>query len=151
MRLVVALLALGSALAFGVSACGGGGGSTHLTKQEYVKQMQVIGHNLSDSLNSLGAAASNSKTAAAALTNVQSDLRNAADKLEQISPPDEIKDQQQKLATGVRDFAEELDPVIKKIRRGNLAALATLTTLKGVSEIQAASAAIAKKGYKIGA
>ena len=54
------------------------------------------------------------------------------------------------LAKAVRDFADELDAVITKLKAGNLQALSTVPTLKGLQEIQTASTAIANKGYKIG-
>jgi hypothetical protein len=151
MRRVLGLPALALALVLVAAACGGGGGPKPLTKAEYVKQMQKIGRSLSNSLNSLGTATASTKTAAAALVKVQEDLRNAADQLDKIKPPDDIKDEHARLATGVRDFADEMDPLVKKLQGGNIAALSSLTTLKGVSEIQAASTAITKKGYKIGA
>jgi len=50
----------------------------------------------------------------------------------------------------VRDLVDELDPLIARIRRGNLPLIATVTSLPGVSEIQAAVVALAQKGYLIG-
>jgi hypothetical protein len=40
--------------------------------------------------------------------------------------------------------------VITKLKGGNMNALAAVTTLRGVKEIQNASAAITNHGYKIG-
>src|SRR5437763_14603031 len=105
--LAAALLVLGA-------ACGGGGKSsagtttegttteaaatttaataTALPKAAYVTRMKTIGQSLSTSLNSLGAATTAPK-AAAALTAVQTDLRKAADRIESITPPQQIKAQ----------------------------------------------------------
>jgi hypothetical protein len=109
----------------------------------------VIGQSLSTSLNTLGAAKT-AATAATALAKVQTDLRSAADKLAAITPPDAIKTQHGQLVKAVRDFADELDPVIKSLRAGTMTALASVPTLKGLTEIQTASTAISNKGYKIG-
>jgi hypothetical protein len=167
-------LAVGAAVLLLAAGCGGGGGggttgaqtttSTTTTtaatttttasgpapsKAEYVSQMKVIGQSLSTSLNTLGAAKT-AATAATALAKVQTDLRSAADKLAAITPPDAIKTQHGQLVKAVRDFADELDPVIKSLRAGTMTALASVPTLKGLTEIQTASTAISNKGYKIG-
>src|SRR5437868_4734438 len=60
--------------------------ATALPKAAYVTRMKTIGQSLSTSLNSLGAATTAPK-AAAALTAVQTDLRKAADRIESITPP----------------------------------------------------------------
>jgi hypothetical protein len=111
--------------------------------------MKVIGMSLSTSLNTLGSATTAAK-AASALQKVQTDLRSAADKLEAITPPDSIKTEHAQLVKAVRDFADELGPVITKLQAGSMQALSTVPTLKGLKEIQTASTAISNKGYKIG-
>jgi hypothetical protein len=118
-------------------------------KAAYVSRMKAIGRSLSTSLNSLGSATTAAK-AAVALTSVQSDLRKAADRIESITPPVAVTAQHAQLAKAVSDFADELDPVIAKLRAGKITALQTVPTLKGLREIQAASTAIANKGYRIG-
>ena len=165
---VLRLLAVLAALALIAAGCGksGGGGSTETTaatteatttasaspplgKSEYVTQMQQIGQSLSAALNNFGSATT-AATAAIALARVQAQLRTAADKLADISAPDPISVQHAKLVRAVRDFADELDPVIAKLKKGDLTALQTVPTLKGLTEIQSASTAIASKGYAIG-
>jgi ABC-type glycerol-3-phosphate transport system substrate-binding protein len=166
---LLAVPAFGAAIALLVAGCGGGGGggattgaegttttttattttSSGITKAEYVREMKVIGQSLSTSLNTLGSATTAAK-AATALAKVQTDLRSAGDKLEAITPPDQIKTQHAQLVKAVRDFADELDPVIKNLKAGKMAALSTVPTLKGLTEIQTASTAISNKGYKIG-
>ena len=161
---------LAAAALFLAAGCGGGGGSsttnaagtttaaaattteaaaTPLAKTDYVSKMKVIGRSLSTSLNSLGSATTAAK-AATALVSVQTDLRAAADKIEALTPPDPIKAQHAQLVKAVRDFADELEPVITKLKGGSMTALSTVPTLKGLQEIQTASTAIANKGYKIG-
>ena len=166
----IGLLAVGAVVLLLAAGCGGGGGdgtttgaqsttgtqattttasSQAPTKAEYVRQMKVIGQSLSTSLNTLGSATTAAK-AATALQKVQTDLRTAADKLEAITSPDPIKTQHAQLVKAVRDFADELDPVIKDLQGGKMTALQAVPTLKGLTEIQTASTAITNKGYKIG-
>jgi hypothetical protein len=120
-----------------------------LAKGAYVAKMQAIGQSLSTSLGKLQSA-TNAKTAATALSAVQTDLRAAADRLDGITPPDRIKSEHDQLVKAVRDFADELGPVITKVKAGKIQALSTVPSLKGLTEIQTAAAAIAAKGYKIG-
>jgi hypothetical protein len=167
----LAALLAAAALLLLAAGCGGGGKSsaggttegttteaaatttaaaaTPLPKGQYVNRMQTIGRSLSKSLSSLGAATTAAR-AAVALTAVQTDLRKAADRIESITPPAPIKTQHAQLAKAVRDFADELDPVIAKLKTGAMTALQTVPNLKGLQEIQTASTAIANKGYKIG-
>src|SRR3954447_23850500 len=129
------------------AACGGkkGGNSTSasgttteatttvaaapLAKAAYVARMKVIGQSLSTSLNTLGSATT-AKKAATALAQVQKDLNTAADKLAAIAPPASVKTQHDSLTKAVRDFADELSPVITKLQAGNMSALSTVPTLK---------------------
>jgi len=149
MRRVIGLLLLGSVLAIVAAGCGGGG-SKPIDKADYEKQMQAIGLGLDKSLSSLTASSSTAPKAAIALTAVQTDLRTAATKLGAINPPTAVKTQHEQLTTAVREFADELDPLIKELKAGKLSALASLPTLKGLKDIQTASTAISNKGYKIG-
>jgi soluble cytochrome b562 len=149
MNRVIALLVLAGASAL-LAGCGGGGGGTEpLTKAEYQTQMQTIGDKLGSSLGSLGTATSADK-AVTALEKVQTDLRASADDMDEISPPEAVETEHDDLVAGVRQFADELDPIIERLEKGNLQALASVTAAKGLTAIQNAAEAISKKGYKIG-
>ena len=116
---------------------------------DYVSQVKAIGKDLSTSLNGIGSP-KDAKTAATALTSVQSDLRDAVKKLEDITPPDNVKTAHENLTKAVGEFADELDPIIDKLNDGKLSALGSVTTLKGLTDIQSAATAIGKAGYNIG-
>jgi soluble cytochrome b562 len=149
MNRVIALLALVGASALLVSGCGGGGGSKPLSKAEYQTQMRTIGDALGNSLNSLGTASSATK-AVTAVKKVQTDLRDAADDMADISPPEAVEKEHGDLVAGVREFADELDPIIEKLDKGNLQALQSVASVKALPKIQNAANAINKKGFKIG-
>ena len=148
MRKAIAILALGSVVGLLAAGCGGGGGPKPLSKADYVKQMTAIGKSLSTSIGTLGSVTTPSK-AATALAKVQTDLRAAVKRLDAITPPADVKTAHQQLATAVSEFADELGPVITKLKAGNLSALSSVTSLKGLTDIQSAANAITKAGYKI--
>jgi hypothetical protein len=119
-----------------------------LTKAEYVKQMAAIGKELSTSINSV-AGVTQPKDAASALSKVQDDLNSAAGQMKKINPPADIKDEHEKLTQAVSDFADQLGPIIAKLNKGDMSALAAVTTLAGFRALQAAANAITQAGYKI--
>jgi hypothetical protein len=131
-----------------LSAGCGSKSSPPLTKAEYVKQMKAIGVGLGKSLNGF-AAATSPKAAGAALTTAQSDLRSAAKQLGGMKPPADIQDSHQQLVDAVNEFADELDPIIKKLNGGDASAAQLVLATKGFKALQAASSAIAKAGYPI--
>jgi predicted alpha/beta-fold hydrolase len=160
------LLAIGAAAGLLAAGCGGGKKSsstttssgtttaasssgTSLSKSVYVTKMKAIGSSLSTSLNLLSSATT-AATAATALEKVQVDLRAAAGRLNAITPPTAVATLHKKLAQAVTDFADELAPVITKLKAGKFTALSSVPSLKGLQEIQTASTAISNKGYKIG-
>jgi hypothetical protein len=149
MRRVIALLALAGAVALVASGCGGGGGGNEpLTKADYEQQMSAIGKSLTDSLNSLGTATS-AAAAATVMKKLQAELEDAADKMNAITPPERVKTEHGQLVEGVRQFGEELGPIITKLEGGDLQAVAGVQSLAGVAAIQKASSAINGKGFNI--
>jgi hypothetical protein len=148
MRRVIALFALAGAVALVAAGCGGGG-SKPLSKADYEQQMSAIGKSLTNSLNSLGTATSASK-AATALKNLQTELEDAAGQMDAITPPDDVKTEHADLANGVREFGEQLGPIITKLEGGDMQAIAGVTSLAALAKIQEASTAINNKGYNIG-
>lgn len=148
MRRAIAMLVAGGMAAVLVAGCGGGG-SKPLSKADYVTQMTAIGKDLSSSLTTVGNPTT-AKAAATGITQLQVDLRDAVKKLEAIKPPDDVKVQHEQLSKAVAEFADELDPVITKLKAGNLTAIQSVMTLKALTDIQKSAQAITKAGYKIG-
>lgn len=123
-----------------------------LGRAAYDAKMRAVGRGVSNAISSLGAPTTEA-TAAKALASLATHLRAAADTLASISAPAPIKAQHAALVKAVRDYADELDAVIAKVKTGKLGATsiaATIVSLPGVAEIQQASTAIANKGYSIG-
>lgn len=155
------------------SACGGGGkkaatsaptttaaatpGTTTtaagpLGRAAYDAQMRAVGRSVTSSINSVSSLTSKA-TAADALAKLQAHLRAAGKTLAAMSPPARIKTQHAALVKAVRDYADELDAVIAKVKNGTLKAAAVpaaVVALPGVGEIVNASSAIVNAGYAIG-
>jgi hypothetical protein len=116
-------------------------------------KMRRLGSTLAASIRSAATADSRENTApatvAANLVKIQRALRSAADVLAAIGPPAAIRSDHALLLKGVREYAAELDEVISQLRGGQVTALKTITTLRGVRDMQRATYAILQKGYPI--
>ena len=80
-------------------------------------------------------------------------MQDAVKKIDAITPPKDVKDQHKQLSSAVGEFADELSPVIAKLKAGKetlTAGFTSVEALKGIKDIQSAAAAITKAGYKIG-
>ena len=157
----IALLVFGAAVAIVVAGCGGGGSratdengnapAANSGFSAYETSMQRLGVSLGTTLGRVGSANRAAEPAQIArnLRTAQRELRATATKLTQITPPEKIKAQHALLTKGVREYADELDGVIARVKRGNPDAVREILTLKGVKDMTRASAAIAKAGYTI--
>jgi hypothetical protein len=110
--------------------------------------MTRIGHRLAADVNAIGSPASAGQ-AAARLARVQAEVRAAEGELAAMAPPPRVRAAHARLTRALGDFAAELGPLIARLHRGDLAALATLTGLPSFREIAAATDAIVKAGYPI--
>jgi len=167
---IAGVLATACVLAFTATGCGGGAksGSAAATTQSqspstrasasragssYVARMRRLGSTLAASIRSAAAADSRENTApatvAANLVKIQRALRSAAIALASIGPPASIRSDHALLLKGVREYATELDGVIRRLRGGQVTALKAIPTLRGVRDMQRATYAIVEKGYPI--
>jgi hypothetical protein len=115
--------------------------------------MRRLGSTLSASIRTVATADSKPNTSpatvAANLAKVQTALRRAASALETIKPPARVRSDHALLVKGVREYADELNGVIRQLRGGQAIALKKIPTLRGVRDMQRASYAIVQKGYAI--
>jgi hypothetical protein len=125
-----------------------GGNSTPLSKAGYTNQLTAIGKNVSSSIGSV-AALNSASSAYLALGKAQVALQVAAKKLSSIKPPANVATAHAKLTAAVGELAAELSPVRAKLKAGNLQALASVLSLKGMKDLLAANAALARAGYHI--
>jgi len=134
-----------------VVAClaGCGSGAKALSKADYDKQMTAIGKSFAADLNPL-ATANTAQEAQFALTKVQGELAAADKSLGAIRPPAPIKADHARLVAAMGEFGSELGSVIAKLKTGDMKALSSVGSLKGLKEIESAVQVIGKAGYKIG-
>ena len=147
MRRMVACVSLATALA--VLAAGCGGGSDRLSKADYETQVGTIAVGLTEAIQAVGAATT-VKGTIKALEQCQAAFKSAADDLDAIVPPADIQDEHAALATAVREFGEQLNPIIGRVARGNRLAVAGVQALPALPKIIRASADIGQKGYDLG-
>jgi hypothetical protein len=157
---LLALLIVAAATAVLAAGCGGGSGTksadttpsvNRTAFSDYEMQMQQLGQSLGRTLASLGAAnkSADTPTVVKDLKQVQKELRSTAAKLEAITPPPKITAQHALLRKGVLEYADELDGVITRYKAGDKQAAFRVADLKGVKDMQKATAAISKAGYVI--
>jgi hypothetical protein len=147
-------------LVLALAACGGGGGGggggDRLTKSEYEKKVQTEGAKIRDAFqstnvqnaNDLGELAKNVKKG-------QKELRDAADRLDNVNPPKEIENDHNDLVDAMHSLADELDPFIKALEKkdtkGIQKAAQNLSNSSAVKKAEKAVADMKKKGYDLGA
>ena len=148
MRRLLAFVTLATALAVLAAGCGGGG-SDRLSKAEYETQVGTIAVDLTEAIQAVGAATT-VKGTVKALEACQVVFKRAADQMDAISPPEDIADEHEALATAVREFGEQLNPIIGRVARGNRLAVAGVQALPALPKIIRASADIGHKGYDLG-
>jgi hypothetical protein len=165
MRRTIAILALAGVTGL-LAGCGGKSGSststtttttaaapattaaaTPLSKAAYATRLKAVGRGLSASISTIQT--DTPAHAAASLQRVQEDVRNAQKQLDAMTPPADVAIPHQNLAAAVGEFADELGPIIAKLRAGNMAALQTVQTLPALRKIATATSAITAAGYKI--
>ena len=163
MRQAITMLLLVGATGLLAGGCGGGSKSSTTTttaaaatttvpakpatKLVYSRRMIAIGTGLTNSINSVNP--STAADAATSLVKLQADLRAAQKELAALTPPADVAVPHQNLTAAVGEFADELDPVIVKLKAGKLAALQTVGQMAALKKIGTATAAISAAGYKI--
>jgi hypothetical protein len=84
----------------------------------------------------------------------QETLRDAAEELEHVEPPKEIEEQNEEIAQGLRDYAEDLDELKEAAVRDDLQAIEAFTeripTNEAIERIAEAAEEMKHKGYDVG-
>ena|SRR5437588_2840892 len=126
---------------------GGGGGGGALSKSDYQKKLASVGKDLTG----LSRVSASGGSAASQFDQLRSGLRKAADNLSKISPPGDVKGDNDKLVSGLRDLANELGPIETAAKSHNASALQSaltkLQTSGGITKIRDAISDLKSKGY----
>jgi hypothetical protein len=125
-----------------------GGGAKPLSKAQYDKQMTAIGKSFGAALGQFGTPSTAHKAQVAA-TKLQSEIGTIDVTIGAITPPAPIKADHARLVAAIGEFKRELGPVIATLKTGDTAVLKSMSTLKGLKDVDSAVQAINKAGYSI--
>jgi uncharacterized protein YicC (UPF0701 family) len=94
-------------------------------------------------------------TLAARMRVAQEALRSAADGIEAKEPPKQVEEETEELVEGLRDYAEQLDPVIEAAAQGRQSVIERfneeLAHNEAVEQMAEAAEEMKFKGYDLGA
>lgn len=158
MRRAVVLVYL-AALAVALTACGGGNGSPaeRLTKAEYEQELAALGGAISEGFESVGDPGTQEEFEAQ-IEQAQSDLNAFADRLDGLSPPEDIESAHEKLVEGLRQFSDDLGDISASLAEAAQSEdpasafeiLGQLVNLESVAMLQDVQAEFEEKGYSTG-
>jgi hypothetical protein len=97
-------------------ACGGAG------KDDYAKDVRGIVNPLDDKLSGLNTDITQQTTAqdkAKTITDAQKAIADAAQKLDDLTPPDDVKAEHDKFVEAVKTFGDDLGPIGKAVQEGD--------------------------------
>ena len=134
-----------------LAGCGGG---DRLSKEEYQGEVQGVGKTLGEALGGVDtSSAGGLDEVGGQVTGLQAALREAADDLDDLSPPADVEDAHEKLVDGIRGFADDLDQLAEAADKGDLSAIQTFqdvfTTSDSVKKIREAADELQDKGYTL--
>jgi hypothetical protein len=140
-------------LALVLAGCGSGGGD-QLSKAEYQKHLQTDGDEITKAFKPLTQPPGSLDELASELEAGVSKLNGAADDLEGVKPPNNVKKDNSDLAAGLRELARELDSLKKASQKKDPQQVQkTLTDLRnshGLIDARRATDDLKKKGYTLG-
>ena len=143
------------ALALVVAGCGsgGGGGGGQLSKSQYEQHLQTDTQKIKKAFVPLSTAPTSLSQLASNLKVGEAQLNQAADDLDSVKPPTNVEKDNQKLASGLHTFADELASFRKAAEKQDPQRLrATFTQLQhshALVDVRAASQDLKNKGYKV--
>ena len=148
--IVVALV-----LVLAAAACGGGGSGSgdRLSKSEYEEQMQSIGSDLQEASSSVDISSTTDLDKVAdAVADFQGELESAANKVDDLNPPEDAEAETDKVADALQAFADEFGKMESAARDKDTDALkaAQEAVITEGAEAQQAVNALKAKGYDIG-
>ena len=139
-------------LVFALVVAGCGSSPKTVTKAEYQREVQRIGQDLTNAGSQLGQSI-DIATFNGNVDNLRDHLKAGAHDLHGLKPPANVQSANDRLATALGDFADELEPV-KEARRQSIVkardALLKVSKSDAVRNARAASRELKAKGYDIG-
>jgi soluble cytochrome b562 len=145
-----AVLALGFGLVFvAASGCSGEGRLSQAAYEQTVRAEYASVQKAFESTRD-----TSGPTLAARLETAQRALVSAAEAIESREPPEQVEEENEELAEGMREYAEQLDELIEAAAGGRQAAIdrfnAELANDKAVEQMAEAAEEMKFKGYDLG-
>ena len=139
------------------AGCGGSGGGEQLTKAQYEQQLNSIGATIDSSFEELTTAFQGDTpsfdAAADKIAEIQDQMRQQADELDKVTPPEDVEAEHQKMVDGLRGFADDLDEFREAVESKSPTAMQkfaqTFQESESARRIQEASDSLKKKGYDL--
>jgi hypothetical protein len=145
----LALVATGAILA----ACSGNE-KDRLTKRQYEQKVQSVYGQVRVSFLELGHNAGSLQDLATSVESAQQELRDAAEELEEIKPPEAVEEENEELVEGMRGYADDLDQLREAAADDNAAGVQTFNAEIAGNESVARMAEAAEEmihhGYDLG-
>lgn len=142
------ILAAALALLLLAAGCGGGGGE-RLSKADYEAKIIAVGKDVGERLGpALEGTEKNSKESLEKGTEA---IRELADELEKVNPPEEIADAHEDLVGGLRQLADDLIELVDKLEKTKdpTEAFGLLLGMKSFQTLLRVQQEFKKKGYKL--
>jgi hypothetical protein len=137
------------ALVLVLAGCGGG---ERLSKAEYTQELKAAGVELADASKTLAQATTGPQYKAGA-EDVQDGLRQAADDLDGVNPPEDVDAANDRLVNAFRSLADEFDKVKEAAANGAKSARAAggrLARSQASEDARQAVLEIQRRGYDVG-
>ena len=136
-------------VALALGACGGGDG--RLSKEEYEDKVRSVYAEVQEAFARTNVAP---EELADRVEAAQEQLREAADELEDMQPPEEVEAENAQIVLGMRAYAEDLDRLRNAAEQGDERTIedfnARLAQNESVEQIGAAAERMKFKGYDLG-
>jgi hypothetical protein len=146
---------LAASLAAAAVLVGGGGcgGGDRLSKAEYEEKMQEVGASLERSFEAIGDNPDSLDQLSEALGKSQDELREAADELEDVEPPENVEDAHDDVVDGLRGVADQFGELVEATEEGDPEEIEQFMKdfedSDAAKKLQSATEEIKSKGYKI--
>jgi hypothetical protein len=111
-----------AALAIVAAGCGGGGGGNSLSKEEYSSQLNKICTELNDKNNAIGDPGSIDDVVTKG-PQLQEAFQSAIDEVENLNPPDELKDAHERFLSLGKQIHSKIDDLIDAAKKKDAAKL----------------------------
>lgn len=145
------LAVLGASAAFLAAGCGG---HQRLTRSQYEQKVQAI---YTDVRQAFSGTSTNVHSLAALAPRVrvaQRELRKAAEQLSKLKPPEEVEEQNNELAEGLKAYSDDLDRLREAALAGDAKRVRayeeSIAENESVKRVEEAAEKMKAKGYNLG-